>query len=91
MQRLSISQVSLKRIDALSQDCVVGVALGCSFTVAVTDADAGAVFFFGFSLEGGLGHGSSTHEVLPRGGLNPWRKRGGGSSPWPPATATPSR
>ena len=53
-----------KRVDALSQDRVVGVALGEGFTLVVTDA--GAVFSFGFSWEGGLGRGSLVSEVLPR-------------------------
>jgi alpha-tubulin suppressor-like RCC1 family protein len=45
---------------------VVGVALGYGFTLAATDA--GAVLSFGFSREGGLGHGSLTSmsDVLPR-------------------------
>ena len=42
----------------------MGVALGHGFTLAVTDA--GAVFCFGFSRQGGLGHGSLESEVLPR-------------------------
>ena len=53
-----------KRVDALSEDRVVGVALGSGFALAVTDA--GAVFSFGQSGHGALGHGSSTSEVLPR-------------------------
>ena len=57
-------QLTPKRVDALSQDRVVGVALGYGFTLAVTDA--GAVFSFGFSRESGLGHGSLESEVLPR-------------------------
>ena len=57
-------QATPKRVDALLQDRVVGVALGASFTLAVTDA--GAVFSFGFSWQGGLGHGSLESEVLPR-------------------------
>jgi len=57
-------QLTPKRVDALSQDRVVGVALGYGFTLAVTDA--GAVFSFGFSQEGWLGHGSVVSEVLPR-------------------------
>jgi len=57
-------QATPKWVDALSQDRVVGVALGHGFTLAVTDA--GAVFSLGFSLEGGLGHGSLESEVLPR-------------------------
>ena len=57
-------QATPKRVDALSQERVVGVALGDGFTLAVTDA--GAVFSFGFSRDGGLGHGSLESEVLPR-------------------------
>jgi len=53
-----------KRVDALSEDRVVGVALGCGFTLAVTDA--GTVFSFGQGWHGALGHGLSTSEVLPR-------------------------
>jgi len=58
------SQLTPKRVDALSQDRVVDVALGRGFTLAVTDT--GAVFSFGFSRDGGLGHGSLESEVLPR-------------------------
>jgi len=58
------SQATPEQVDALSQDRVVGVALGNGFTLAVTDA--GAVFSFGFSRQGGLGHGSLESEVLPR-------------------------
>jgi len=58
------SQATPKRVDALSQDRVVGVAFGNGFTLAVTDA--GAVFSFGFSRGGGLGHGSLESVVLPR-------------------------
>jgi len=58
------SQATPKHVDALSQDRVVGVALGEGFTLAVTDA--GAVFSFGFSRKGGLGHGSLESVVLPR-------------------------
>jgi len=58
------SQLTPRRVDALSQHRVVGVALGASFTLAVTDA--GAVFSFGYSEEGALGHDMSTSEVLPR-------------------------
>jgi len=59
------SQLTPKRVDALSQDRVVGVALGGKgFTLAATDA--GAVFSFGFSWADALGHRSSTSEVLPR-------------------------
>jgi len=43
---------------------VVGVAFGCGFTLAVTDA--GVVFSFGSCREGGLGRGSLEIEVLPR-------------------------
>jgi len=57
-------QPTPKWVEALSQDRVVGIALGYGFTLAVTDG--GAVFSFGFCLEGGLGHGLSTSEVLPR-------------------------
>jgi len=57
-------QLTPKWVDALSQDCVVGVALGSGFTLAVTDA--GAVLSFGYSDEGALGHGSLEAEVLPR-------------------------
>ena len=57
-------QLTPKRVDALSEDRVVGVALGLFFTLAVTDA--GAVFSFGQSGDGSLGHGVSTSEVLPR-------------------------
>jgi len=56
-------QLTPKRVDALLQDRVVGVALGYGFTLAVTDA--GAVFSFGFSRGGGLGHGSMESVVLP--------------------------
>jgi len=56
-------QLTPKRVDALLQDRVVGVALGEGFTLVVTDA--GAVFSFGFSREGGLGHGSLESVVLP--------------------------
>jgi len=57
-------QATPKRVDALSQDRVVGVDLGDGFTLAVTDA--GAVFSFGFNWLGALGHGSLESEVLPR-------------------------
>jgi len=57
-------QATPKRVDALSQERVVGVALGAGSTLAVTDA--GAIFSFGFSRDGGLGHGSLESEVLPR-------------------------
>jgi len=57
-------QLTPKRVDALSEDRVVGVTLGVSCTLAVTDA--GAVFSFGSSRIGALGHGLSTSEVLPR-------------------------
>jgi len=57
-------QLTPKRVDALSEDRVVGVTLGFSFTLAVTDA--GAVFSFGQGGHGALGHGLSTSEVLPR-------------------------
>ena len=57
-------QQTPKRVDALSEDRVVGVALRYGFTLAVTDA--GTVFSFGSSRFGALGHGLSTSEVLPR-------------------------
>jgi len=57
-------QLTPKQVDTLSQDRVVGVALGHGFTLVVTDA--GAVFSFGFSWDGALGHGSLESEVLPR-------------------------
>ena len=57
-------QLTPKRVDALSEDRVVGVALSSGFTLAVTDA--GAVFFFGGSGHGALDHGLSTNDVLPR-------------------------
>jgi len=56
------SQLTPKRVDALWQDRVLGVAFGTGFTLAVTDA--GAVFSFGYSPV--LGHGSFGGEVLPR-------------------------
>ena len=57
-------QLTPKRVDALSEDRVVGVAVGYGFTLGVTDA--GTVFSFGDSGHGALGHGLSTSEVLPR-------------------------
>jgi len=57
-------QESPKWVDALSEYRVVGVALGVDFTLAVTDL--GAVFSFGSSGFGALGHGSLKSEVLPR-------------------------
>jgi hypothetical protein len=57
-------QLTPKRVDVLSDDRVVGVALGLSCTLAVTDA--GAVFSFGYGGHGGLGHGSLKSVVLPR-------------------------
>jgi len=57
-------QLSPKQVEALSQDRVVGVALGHGFTLAVTDA--GAVLSFGRCHEGVLGHGSPEAQVLPR-------------------------
>jgi len=56
-------QATPKRVDALSQERVVGVALGDGFTLAVTDA--GAVFSFGHQHTV-LGHDSYEDEVLPR-------------------------
>ena len=61
-------QLLPKRVDALSEDRVVGVALGRGFTLAVTDA--GAVFSSGISRLGALGHGLSTTRCCP-GGLKP--------------------
>ena len=59
------SQLTPKWVDALSEDRVVGVSLEYSVTLAVTDA--GAVFSFGSSKAGALGHGSlKGSEVLPR-------------------------
>jgi len=57
-------QLTPKIVDALSHDRVVCVALGWGFTLAVTDA--GAVFSFGYSQHGALGHGSLETEILPR-------------------------
>jgi len=58
-------QLTPKRVDALFEECVVGLALGYGFTLVVTDA--GAVFSFGYSEEGALGHGAlAESEVLPR-------------------------
>jgi len=57
-------QLIPKKVDALSQYRVVGVALGQFFTLVVTDA--GDVFSFGCGGGGMLGHGSTTNEVLPR-------------------------
>jgi len=57
-------QLTPKRVDAISEDRVVGVAVGYGVTLAVTDA--GAVFSFGENPHGALGHGLSTSEVLPR-------------------------
>jgi len=57
-------QLTPKRVEALSQERVVGVALGSGFTLAVTDA--GAVFSFGYGGDGELGHGSLKRVVLPR-------------------------
>ena len=60
----SENQPTPKRVDSLSPDHVLSVALGSGFTLAVTDA--GAVFSFGSGTRGLLGHGSLEHEVLPR-------------------------
>jgi len=59
----SSCQLTPQWVDALSQDRVVGVALGNGFTLAVTDA--GEVISFGFSRQGGLGHGSLESMELP--------------------------
>jgi len=58
------SQLTPKRVETLSEDRVVSVALGYAFTLVVTDA--GAIFSFGYSDDGVLGHGSLEAEVLPR-------------------------
>jgi len=57
----TVTQPTPKRVDALSQDRVVGVALGFSFMLAVSDA--GAVFSCG---SGSRFDGSSASAVLPR-------------------------
>jgi len=57
-------QLTPKWVEALSEDRVIGVALGDGFTLAVTDA--GAIFSFGYNKRGALGHGSLEAEVLPR-------------------------
>jgi len=58
------SQLTPKWVEALSGDRVAGVAFGDGFAVAVVDA--GAVYSFGFSPLGALGHGSLEAEVLPK-------------------------
>jgi len=58
------SQLTPKWVEAFSEDRVVGVSLGRGFTLAVTDA--GAIFSFGWSRHGALGHGSFEAEVVPR-------------------------
>jgi len=58
------SQLTPKWVEALSEDRVVGIALGFAWTLVVTDA--GAVFSFGDGEGGVLGHGSLEAEVLPR-------------------------
>jgi len=63
MDQTTECQPTPKRVDALSQDRVVGVAFGDSFTLAMTDD--GTVFSFGCSRYGELGHGSLNRE-LPR-------------------------
>jgi len=57
-------QLTPRRVDALSQERVVGVALGHSFMLAVTDA--GTVFSCGFCEHSRLGHGSLISVVLPQ-------------------------
>jgi len=57
-------QLTPKRVDALSHDRVVSVALGDGFSLAVTDA--GAVFAFGSGWNRMPGHASSGSKVLPR-------------------------
>jgi len=58
------SQLTPAWVETLSEDRVVGVALGYAFTLVVTDV--GAVFSFGDGEDGALGHGSLEAEVLPR-------------------------
>jgi len=58
------SQLTPKWVETLSEDRVVGVALGYAFTLVVTNA--GAVFSFGAGEAGLLGHGLLEPEVLPR-------------------------
>jgi len=58
------SQLTPRKVDALLQDRVVGVSMGSGFTLALTNA--GAVFSFGSSAHGSLGHGSLEPELLPR-------------------------
>ena len=60
----TVFQLTPKCVVALSEDRVVGVALGLGFALAVTDA--GAVFSFGYCRYRTLGHGSLEAEVLPR-------------------------
>jgi len=61
-------QLTPMRVDALSEDRVVGIALGSGFTLAVTDTST--VFSCGSSWFGLLGHGAvgpvREVEVLPR-------------------------
>jgi len=57
-------QLTPKRVDALAQERVVDVALGCGFTLVVTSA--GSVFSCGAGTNGILGHGLLDSEVLPR-------------------------
>jgi len=58
------SQLTPKWVETLSEDHVVSVALCYAFTLVVTDA--GAIFSFGYSDDGVLGHGSLEAVVLPR-------------------------
>jgi len=71
----SDSQLTLKWVEALSEDRVLGVAFGFGFTLTVTDA--GAVFSVGYGRCGALGHGSLEAEVLPRriNGLTQTKRR----------------
>jgi len=57
-------QPTPKKVDALLDTRVVGVALGSGFILAVTDA--GVVFSCGHSEFGALGHGLLESELLPR-------------------------
>ena len=82
------SQLTPKSVEALSEDRVVGVALGYGFNLAVTDA--GASFLVGTAILAL----SATARMRPRycpDGSKPWRKQGAGSSPWLQAIFTPSR
>jgi len=57
------NQPTPKKVDALSEHRVVGVALGICFYLAVTDA--GVVFTCGHSQHGALGHGLLERGAAP--------------------------